>query len=165
MDTATRLASYLGGRSPRILAVDDQPVNLELLAEILSGWGCAVRTAINGVEALAAVDAFQPDVILLDVMMPDQSGFEVCELLQADPTTRSIPVIFLTALADEKHKLEGFGVGALDYITKPFDLAELAARVGARLRHKHAEDTLRTRQADLSATLSGEPSGASTAKG
>ncbi len=151
------MTSFIGDRSPRILAVDDEPVNLRVLANLLDRWGCTVRTAADGAEALAAVRTFDPDIILLDVMMPGQSGFEVCGILQADPATRHIPVIFLSAAAGTNDKVAGLDAGARDYITKPFHFAELAARLGARLREKLAEDALRARQAELYARSSSDP--------
>lgn len=157
MDTLTPLTSFIGDRSPRILAVDDEPVNLKVLANLLDRWGCTVRTAADGAEALATVRSFDPDIILLDVMMPGQSGFEVCGILQVDPATRHIPVIFLSAAAGTNDKVAGLDAGARDYITKPFHFAELAARLGARLRQKYEEDTLRTRHEELSARVSTKP--------
>lgn len=157
MVTQTPLAPFIGDRSPRILAVDDQPVNLQVLAAHLTRWGCTVQTAANGDEALGEATSFEPDVILLDVMMPGQSGFEVLRSLRADPATRHIPVIFLTALAAEESKVMGLETGARDYVTKPFNVAELAARVGARLREKYAEDALRAQQAELSTELPTDP--------
>lgn len=100
---------------------------------------------------------FDPDAILLDVMMPGQSGFSVCEVLQADPATRHIPIIFLTALIGENAKAMGFKTGALDYITKPFDARELAARLGARLRAKYAEDALKMHDTRLREETSADP--------
>lgn len=143
MRTQTPLAPFVGDRSPRILIVDDQPVNLEVLEAHLRQWGCTVCTASGGREALGAARTFAPDAILLDVMMPGLSGFEVSRILQADPATRHITIIFLTALADEQSKVMGFDRGARDYITKPFNAGDLAARLGARLRDKYREDELR----------------------
>lgn len=120
--------------SPSILVVDDQPINVQLLKRKLEREGIRVITAFNGLEALAAVKQSLPDLILLDVMMPDMDGIEVCQRLQADETTRSIPVIFITARANKESKLEGLGVGAVDYITKPIDLDETLARVQTQLR-------------------------------
>ena len=120
--------------SPSILVVDDQPINVQLLKRKLEREGIRVTTAFNGLEALAAVKQSLPDLILLDVMMPDMDGIEVCQRLQADEVTRSIPVIFITARTTKESKLEGLGVGAVDYITKPIDLDETLARVQTQLR-------------------------------
>jgi two-component system, sensor histidine kinase and response regulator len=119
--------------SSKILVVDDQPINAQLLKRKLEGEGMTVLTAFSGHEALELVAADRPDLILLDVMMPDMDGIEVCQRLQADPETKIIPIIFITARASEG-KLEGLGMGAVDYITKPIDLDETLARVQTQLR-------------------------------
>ena len=120
--------------SPCILVVDDQPINVLLLKRKLEREGIRVATASNGLEALASVKQSLPDLILLDVMMPEMDGFEVCQRLQAEEATRSIPVIFITARTSKESKLEGLNVGAVDYITKPIDLDETLARVQTQLR-------------------------------
>ena len=120
--------------SPCILVVDDQPINVQLLKRKLEREGIRVATASNGLEALASVKQSLPDLILLDVMMPEMDGFEVCQRLQAEEATRSIPVIFITARTSKESKLEGLNVGAVDYITKPIDLDETLARVQTQLR-------------------------------
>jgi two-component system sensor histidine kinase/response regulator len=119
---------------PKILVVDDQPINVQLLKRKLEREGIKVTTATNGLEALSSVRWDRPDLILLDVMMPDMDGIEVCQRLQADETTKSIPVIFITARTTKEGKIEGLGVGAVDYITKPIDLDETMARVQTQLR-------------------------------
>src|SRR5476651_956587 len=118
----------------RILVVDDQPINVQLLKRKLERGGLDVSTANNGLEALEQVKAHKPDLILLDLMMPDMDGIEVCQRLQASSDTRSIPVIFVTARTTKESKLEGLAVGAVDYITKPIDLDETVARVQTQLR-------------------------------
>ena len=120
--------------APKILVVDDQPINVQLLKRKLEKEGIEVTTAYNGQEALDSVKADAPDLILLDVMMPDMDGIEVCTRLQADEASRSIPVIFVTARNNKEGKLEGLAVGAVDYITKPIDLDETLARVQTQLR-------------------------------
>ncbi|OIR18896.1 response regulator PleD [mine drainage metagenome] len=120
--------------APKILVVDDQPINVQLLKRKLEREGLAVVAAYNGVEALASVAKDKPDLILLDVMMPDMDGIEVCQRLQSNEDTRSIPVIFITARTSKEGKLEGLGAGAVDYITKPIDLDETFARVQTQLR-------------------------------
>jgi CheY-like chemotaxis protein len=118
----------------KILVVDDQPINVQLLKRKLEREGMSVATAFSGREALDLVAADKPDLILLDVMMPDMDGIEVCQRLQADPETKVIPVIFITARTSKEGKIEGLGVGAVDYITKPIDLDETLARVQTQLR-------------------------------
>ena len=119
---------------PRILVVDDQPINVQLLKRKLEREGMQVIAAYTGKEAITLVEDEKPDLILLDVMMPDMDGIEVCQILQANPDTKSIPVIFITARTSKEGKLEGLNVGAVDYITKPIDLDETLARVQTQLR-------------------------------
>ncbi|HXA14353.1 MAG TPA: response regulator, partial [Opitutaceae bacterium] len=116
------------------MVVDDQPINVQLLKRKLEREGIIVSTAYTGQEALEIVNREMPDLILLDVMMPDMDGIEVCQRLQENDETRSIPVIFITARSSKEGKLEGLGVGAVDYITKPIDLDETLARVQTQLR-------------------------------
>ncbi|HTJ78806.1 MAG TPA: response regulator [Rariglobus sp.] len=120
--------------APKILVVDDQPINVQLLKRKLEKEGIEVSTAYSGVEALDSVEKDKPDLILLDVMMPDMDGIEVCLRLQASEASRSIPIIFVTARNNKEGKLEGLAVGAVDYITKPIDLDETLARVQTQLR-------------------------------
>ena len=117
-----------------ILVVDDQPINVQLLKRKLEREGIQVAAAYSGAEALEAVQKVRPDLILLDVMMPDMDGIEVCQRLQANEETRGIPVIFITARTAKESKIEGLSVGAVDYITKPIDLDETLARVQTQLR-------------------------------
>jgi two-component system, sensor histidine kinase and response regulator len=120
--------------APSILVVDDQPINVQLLKRKLEREGIRVVAAYTGIEALELIKKEKPDLILLDVMMPDMDGIEVCQRLQANEQTRGIPVIFITARTTKESKLEGLGVGAVDYITKPIDLDETLARVQTQLR-------------------------------
>ncbi|MDB6169726.1 MAG: response regulator receiver sensor signal transduction histidine kinase [Verrucomicrobia bacterium] len=117
-----------------ILIVDDQPINVQLLKRKLERENLRVVAAYSGIEALDVVRKEKPDLILLDVMMPDMDGIEVCQRLQASEDTRSIPVIFVTARTSKEGKIEGLNVGAVDYITKPIDLDETLARVQTQLR-------------------------------
>ena len=119
---------------PKVLVVDDQPSNVELLKRILEAAGIDTLTASSGIEALALVTLTPPDLILLDIQMPDLDGIEVCQRLHADETTRHIPVIFVTAENSHQGKITGLGVGAVDYITKPIDRDETIARVRSQLR-------------------------------
>ncbi len=116
-----------------ILVVDDKPDNVRLLSTILTEKGYQVRKALNGQRAIATVQEFPPTLILLDVMMPEMNGYEVCAKLKASPKTCSIPVIFLSALDDVLDKVKAFDVGAVDYITKPFQDKEVLARVANQL--------------------------------
>ncbi len=132
-----------------ILVVDDTPMNLRLLSNLLSEEGYEVRKAINGQMALTAVDAAPPDLILLDVMMPDLSGYEVCSHLKTNQETAKIPVIFLSALNEVDDKVKGFTVGGSDYITKPFQYEEIVVRVENQLALKMAEQRLRQLNTEL----------------
>ena len=116
-----------------ILVVDDTPANLRLLSQMLAEQGYHVRPVPDGALALAAVRAEPPDLILLDIRMPGMNGYEVCELLKADSQTRDIPVIFISALDTIQDKVRAFVVGGEDYVTKPFHVEEVLARVGTHL--------------------------------
>src|SRR6476660_6663526 len=116
-----------------ILIVDDTPANLNVLSAILGKRGFRIRPAINGALALKAAQKAAPDLILLDVQMPGLDGYEVCRQLKEDPLTRDIPVIFISALDDVLDKVEAFQVGGVDYITKPFQIEEVLARVENQL--------------------------------
>jgi len=120
--------------APSILIVDDQPINVQLLKRKLEREGLNVVPAYSGSEALDLVGQTKPDLILLDVMMPDMDGIEVCRRLQGSDDTRAIPIIFVTARTSKEGKIEGLSVGAVDYITKPIDLDETLARVQTQLR-------------------------------
>jgi len=126
----------------RILIVDDEPFNLDLLEQELMDEHYVIERAGDGVEALAKVDSFAPDVILLDFMMPKMNGVEVLKELRQSERHRSLPVILLTAKATQEDKIAGLDAGADDYVTKPFDSFELLARVRAMLRIKALHDQL-----------------------
>lgn len=116
-----------------ILIVDDTPANLRLLSQMLAEQGYQVRPVPDGQLALAATRAEPPDLILLDVRMPEMNGYEVCENLKADAQTRDIPIIFISALDATQDKVQAFTVGGVDYITKPFHVEEVLARVETHL--------------------------------
>lgn len=120
-----------------ILTVDDTPANIRLLTHHLEKQGYQVLTAEDGFEGFKAAIQYKPDLILLDIMMPGTDGYEVCELLKAEEQTRDIPVMFLTAKADVEDRVKGFELGAVDYITKPFNLTEISTRVQNQLEMKH----------------------------
>jgi two-component system sensor histidine kinase/response regulator len=128
---------------PRILVVDDVLQNLQVVGAMLRNEGFDVMPATSGAQALERVRARLPDLILLDLMMPDMDGLEVCSRLKADPAVRQVPVIFLTASNEMEHLVKGFEAGAVDYVTKPFNGAELLARVRTHLELKHARERLR----------------------
>ncbi len=125
-----------------IQLVDDNPENLSVLASILTNQGCDIRTAINGTLAVKSIRKNPPDLILLDIVMPGMSGYEVCEQLKADEGTRDIPVIFLSALDDVLDKVKAFSAGGVDYITKPFQAEEVLARVKAHVTIRRQQQQL-----------------------
>ncbi len=128
--------------APSILLVDDTAENLRLLAGMLATHGFDTRPVTSGAEALEAVAHEAPDLILLDVTMPGMNGFEVCAQLKATPASREIPVIFLTALTGVQDKLDGFNAGGVDFITKPFHLEEVIARVTTQVALKRSREAL-----------------------
>jgi DNA-binding response OmpR family regulator len=116
-----------------ILIVDDAPDTLRFLSKLLTQQGYKTRRVINGQLALESARLEPPDLVLLDIMMPGMNGYEVCKRLRQDDRTRHIPVIFLSALDEELDKVQAFQVGGVDYVTKPFQVMEVMARVGAHL--------------------------------
>jgi diguanylate cyclase (GGDEF)-like protein len=139
----------------KILVVDDNPDNVDLLTQYLTGLGYEVVPAYDGDEAMLVVAREPVDLILLDVMMPRISGFEVCRRLKAAEAGKFLPIVLVTVRDDTQSKLEGFAAGADDYITKPFDIEELSARVKGLLRIKTLQDELRQaneRLAEMSVT-------------
>ena len=141
MSTAQREIRGNAGSKGTILIVDDHPVNLRLLEKILSAAGYQTLTAENGPTGRELAVLRLPDLILLDIMMPRESGFESCEKMKKDPRTAHIPIIFLSAKTDVESKVTGLKIGAVDYMTKPFDKTEVLARVG---RHLETRDAYRT---------------------
>ncbi|NEX16077.1 MAG: diguanylate cyclase response regulator [Halochromatium sp.] len=128
---------------PQVLIVDDVPENIEVLAAALDA-DCEVFFAMSGDEAIEIASSLPVDLILLDIMMPDVDGYEVCRLLKLDPRLAEIPVIFVTAKTDIDDEAKGFEVGAVDYITKPIKRMRVRARVQTHLQLKAARDRLRT---------------------
>jgi diguanylate cyclase (GGDEF)-like protein len=126
-----------------ILIVDDTPTNLDVMSETLTGAGFEVAIALDGERALKQVQKIKPDLILLDVRMPGIDGFETCQYLKSDPNTRNIPVIFMTALSDINSKVKALELGAVDYITKPFQEREVLARVKTHLQLHQAQERLK----------------------
>ncbi len=127
----------------KVLIADDNPNSRQLVHDILESVGYEALQASDGPTALAAAQSYSPDLIILDVNMPGMSGFEVCAALKADPKMSEIPVLMLTAQSDVDSRVQGLGLGAEDYLPKPFNPRELAARIDARLRAKAQTDDLR----------------------
>ncbi|MEJ2222731.1 MAG: response regulator [Desulfobacterales bacterium] len=132
-----------------ILLVDDNPTNLQLLFETLDGRGYKLLIAKSGKVALSIARKALPNLILLDIMMPEIDGYEVCRRLKADPTTAEIPIIFLSALTDTKDKVQGLDLGAVDYVTKPFQPDEVIARVNTHLTVNRLKKALDEKNKEL----------------
>src|SRR5574341_1316053 len=133
----------------KILVVDDTPKNVKLLADILTVKGYAVVTAASGAEALRQVEAEKPDLVLLDVVMPEMSGYEVCRKIRENPAIGILPVVMVTALDPNQERVKGLEAGADDFLTKPINQPELLARVRSLLRIKEFHDTVQSQAAQL----------------
>ncbi len=132
-----------------ILVVDDTPANLRLLSSMLADQGYKVRSVINGAMALTAAQAAPPDLILLDINMPEMNGYQVCEKLKAHAETRDIPIIFISALGETKDKIQAFTVGGVDYVTKPFQIEEVLARVQTHIALRNLQRQLQRTNGEL----------------
>jgi len=138
---------------PTIMIVDDQPVNIQVLGKRLEMEDYTTMVAMNGKTALEMVNERKPDLILLDIMMPEMSGFEVCERLKRNPETQTIPIIFITAKTDPEDIVKGFTLGAVDYVSKPFNFAELKARIKNHTELKRLQTNLELAVADRTQKL------------
>jgi DNA-binding response OmpR family regulator len=132
-----------------ILVVDDVEKNTRLLADLLTAKGYRTSTASSGEQALEQIDAEAPDLVLLDVMMPGLSGYEVCQALRADPRHALLPVVLVTALDPATERVKGIAAGADDFLSKPINQAELLARVRSLLRVKALQDEVQRLRAEL----------------
>ena len=137
----------------RILIVDDHPDNLDLLEVVLQRQDYDVYRATSGMEALNTVPVVLPDLILLDIMMPEMDGYTVCERLKANPETCNIPILFISALSDARDKVRAFQAGGMDYITKPFQIREVLARVAHHLMIRRLQQDLYIQNAQLQAQI------------
>jgi CheY-like chemotaxis protein len=136
---------------PDIVAVDDNPAILQILMQMLNQNSYKVRLATNGQLALAAIQAKLPDLILLDIMLPDMDGYEVCRRLKADERTKDIPVIFISAIYETIDKVTAFAVGGVDYITKPFQHEEVLVRIKTHLALRQLQLDLQEKNQELQA--------------
>ena len=145
---------------PFVLVVDDEPTNLSLLKEALSATGLKIRVVTNGLKAIELVKKDRPSLILLDVSMPGIDGFETCHRLKADIQTADIPIIFATAFSEVDQKIKAFSLGAVDYITKPFHVEEVFARVKVQLAlqslHTHLRDKNQALEQEIQARMLAE---------
>jgi len=138
---------------PLVLIVDDLPENLAVLGNILRNEGYQIAIANNGMQAVSITVTRKPDLVLLDVAMPQMDGLTACRLMKENPLTENIPVIFLTARTDTTDVLKGFDAGAVDYISKPFKAAELLARVSTHIELKQSRDLIIKQKSELSTLL------------
>jgi class 3 adenylate cyclase len=136
-------------RKPLVLVVDDQPANVKLLVQVLTMSGYEVATASSGAEALAKIPAENPDIVLLDVIMPHMSGYEVCRALRADKATALLPIVMVTALDPLEERVKGIEAGADDFLSKPINQAELLARVKSLLRIRALHRQVEAQAAEL----------------
>jgi len=141
-------------RKPIILMVDDVPKNLQVLGNILNKEGYKISAALNGEQALKILENAKPDLILLDVMMPGMSGFDVIKKIRENENLVETPVIFLTAKTEKDDVIHGIELGAVDYVTKPFNSTELLARVKNHIELKLSKDRLRAMNIELQTALS-----------
>ncbi|MFW6284201.1 MAG: response regulator, partial [Desulfosalsimonas sp.] len=139
----------MNAEKPDIVVVDDNLDNLRILSDMLRNHGYIPRPAASGALALDAVKASPPVLILLDIMMPETDGFEVCRRLKSGNDTRDIPVIFITALDQLENKVKAFAAGGVDYITKPFQEAEVMARIDTHVGLVRAKEHLRETEARM----------------
>ena len=133
----------------RILAVDDQPHNLRLLVDLLNARGYEVVTAASGAEALEKIGSERPDLVLLDVIMPNMNGYEVCKKIRENPATGVLPIVMITALDPAEERVKGLEAGADDFLSKPINRPELLARVRSLLLIKQLYDTVQEQKAQL----------------
>ncbi len=134
---------------PLLLLVDDQPANLDLLVDYLQDAGLDLAVSIRGEEALTLAKKRKPSLILLDVMMPEMDGYQLCAKLKEHSGTRNVPVIFMSALSDTGSKVKGFEAGAVDYVTKPLQREEVLARIHSHLTIRHQQLELKKKNRDL----------------
>jgi len=142
-----------------VLIIDDTPAEVRLLVDLLRGHGFRLLVALDGLEGVRKAQAGRPDVVLLDVRMPDPDGIAVCRLLKSDPRCRDIPVILLTGLDAPEDKLEGFRAGASDYVTKPFFGDEVLARLRVHLEIRHRLRALAAADSPDAAVVVAQPTG------
>jgi two-component system cell cycle response regulator len=148
-----RAIGQIDGRPALLLLVDDEPNNLRILSSLLVKWGYDIRVALDGPMALDIARQEALDLVLLDIMMPHRDGFEICQALKTEALTPHLPVMFLSAADDLNHKVQAFQVGGVDYITKPFQIEEVLARIETQLTIHHQRRQLEARNQQLQAEV------------
>jgi len=136
-----------------VLVIDDTQANLSVLLSVLNQHNLKVLSAKNGSMGIKRAEIMQPDLILLDIMMPDMDGFEVCNILKSQDSTKDIPVIFMSSLTETMDKVRGFKVGGADYITKPIQHEEVLLRINTQLKLQYQKHALEQQNQTLTATM------------
>ena len=136
-----------------LLIIDDEAANIQVISDFLETQGIEIMMAKNGADGISRALKGQPDLILLDIRMPDMDGYEVCHQLKSDKSTKEIPIIFMTGLTELDDKLKAFAVGGVDYITKPFQESELLARVSVHLQMSNLQKELADKNVRLEGAL------------
>ncbi|MCK4709158.1 MAG: response regulator [Gammaproteobacteria bacterium] len=136
-----------------LLIIDDEATVINLISDFLNEQGIEIMVAKNGLDGISRAKNGQPDLILLDIRMPEMDGYEVCHQLKLDETTRDIPIIFMTGLTELDDKLKAFAVGGVDYVTKPFQRSELLARVSVHLQISNLQKELADKNVRLEGAL------------
>src|SRR5215813_2412260 len=147
------LSDPIANTSARILVVDDTPANIQTLTAILKEKGYQLSVAINGRQALEVIEKVRPDLVLMDVMMPEMDGYEACRQIKTSPSWQDLPIIFLSAKTDTSDIVHGFELGAVDYVAKPFNAHELLARVNTHLTLQSLRRQFELRNAELAREL------------
>ncbi|MFN4775645.1 MAG: response regulator, partial [Pseudanabaena sp.] len=153
-DKSLEISSLCHSLDGCVLVVDDNPTNLSVLVNLLRDVGLRVLVATDGESAIEQTEYVKPDLILLDVMMPGIDGFETCQRLKSDAETVKIPIIFMTALSETVDKVRGLSLGAVDYVTKPFEHEEVLVRIRTHLTIAKQRQTIESQNLDLQAEIS-----------
>jgi len=136
-----------------VLIVDDEPENIQVISDFLENQGIEVMVAKNGYDGISRAKKGQPDLILLDIRMPDMDGYEVCHRIKSDESIKNIPIIFMTGLTELDDKLKAFACGGVDYVTKPYQKSELLARVSVHLQLRNLQKELSEKNMTLEGAL------------
>ena len=149
-----KILNLCSGADSSVLVVDDNPTNLSVLVNLLRDGGMRVLVATDGESAIEQINYIKPDLILLDVMMPGIDGFETCKRLKANQDTTKIPIIFMTAISETVDKVRGFTLGAVDYVTKPFEHEEVLVRIRTHLTLAKQQEIIEAQNVKLQTEIS-----------